>query len=466
MRTIDADSLHRTVKLELDEGRAQTVEAACQIVARYVLQIEVGARVIESPTRQAMLLTAVTAASRCFPGGVRVRLNADGPMSALWAEGQSLSESVKRSGGTIVESFEREHPTLVIGDVSGEDPCGTIVLYTTWQGWAGAVVQGPGMRLSESVEFPLAGVFAAALGVSEAFQHLRGFVPAGRRDVGLSLWDPQEDWRKEESWGDAYYYLPSRLWLLGLGHLGQAYAWALGLLPYEDPKAVELMLQDSQVVVEANQSTGMLCNRSSIGRKKTRVIAQRLEAIGFKTCITERRYDCSTRRSAAEPGLALAGVDDTEPRRLLEQAGFDLAIDAGLGAGSKSYLDILTHCFPSGLKAEAAWPVRSSSHLSSTIDQPAYRELQKQLETTTSLTEGEVRCGVIELAEVSVGAAFVGCVAATLVLSEALRSLAGGPRFEVISVSLRSPQSPEAVRNTHPGAPVNTGFVSPRRILI
>ena len=26
-----------------------------------------------------------------------------------------------------------------------------------------------------------------------------------------------------------------RLWLIGLGHLGQAYLWALGLLPYLEP---------------------------------------------------------------------------------------------------------------------------------------------------------------------------------------------------------------------------------------
>ena len=465
MSPIDADSIHRTLKLELDEGRASTVESAHQIVQRYVLQIEAGGRILDSPTRQAMLLTAVNAASRCFPGGVRVHLNADGPMSAMWAQGRSLSESVKGFGGTIVKSFECDHPTLVIGDVSGENPSGAIVLYTTWQGWAGAVIQQPGVRLPESVEFPLAGVLAAALGVSEAFQHVRGFVLAGRRDVGLSLWEPELDWRNEGSWGDATYYLPSRIWLLGLGHLGQAYSWALGVLPYDELTAVDIMLQDPQFVVEANQSTGMLCNPSSIGFKKTRVIAQRLETLGFKTHITERRFDCSTRRSASEPGLALAGLDDPEPRRLLEQAGFDLAIDAGLGSGSESYLDILTHCFPSGLEAIGAWPAQRPSHLSSSVNQPAYKELQRQLAATTNRADGDIKCGVIELAGLSVGAAFVGCVAAALVLAEALRSLMGGPRFQVTSLSLRSPQSPRAVRNTDPGAPANPGFVLPRRIL-
>ena len=57
------------------------------------------------------------------------------------------------------------------------------------------------------------------------------------------------------------------------------------------------------------------------------------------------------------------------------------------------------------------------------------------------------------------GAAFVGCVAATLVVAEVLRFLAGGPRFEVLSVSLRSPHLSQAVSNTRQSPPANPGFV-------
>ena len=45
------------------------------------------------------------------------------------------------------------------------------------------------------------------------------------------------------------------------------------------------------------------------------------------------------------------GVDDPAPRRLLEGAGFDLIVDAGLGGGPRNYLDILIHSFPSGVEA-------------------------------------------------------------------------------------------------------------------
>ncbi len=459
MNGLSADELHRTAKIELDEGRARTIDEAYQIVSGYVLQIDVGGDVLESATRQAMLLTAVNAARRAFLGGVRVRLSDDGPMMARWAEGRGLAESVRAFGGTIVEALGDGHPTLVIGNVI-EHPAGSIVLYATWQGWSAGVVEDPEGRLPESLEFPLAGVLAAALGVSEAFQHLRGFLFAGRRPVGLSLWDPGDNWRSESSQGVPCRYLPSRFWLIGLGHLGQAYAWALGLLPYANPAAVELMLQEYDIVVKANQSTGMLSDAASIGKRKSRLVASRLEALGFTNSITERPFGSETRRSGDEPGVALVGVDDPGPRRMLEKAGFDLIVDAGLGGRPHNYLDMLMHSFPSGIEAATAWPEQGRSLADAPVGQPVYRDLSQRLPRTEGLNGGDIECGLVEVAGRSVGAAFVGCVAATLVLSEALRLIAGGPRFEVLSLSLRSPGRVEAVRNSREPPEVNPGFVA------
>ena len=199
-------------------------------------------------------------------------------------------------------------------------------------------------------------------------------------------------------------------------------------------------------------------------RGKTRVVAARLEALGFNTAITERQFTSATQRSVDEPGVALVGVDDPTPRRLLEGAGFDLVVDAGLGGGPKSYLDILVHSFPSGVTAATAWPERFVPSASSVVDQPAYQDLHQQVSRTTDLTDGEIRCGIIEVAGTSAGAAFVGCVAATFVLSEVLRTLVGGARFEVLGVSLRSPHMPQVSKNTLERAPTNSGFVRARRL--
>ena len=71
---------------------------------------------------------------------------------------------------------------------------------------------------------------------------------------------------------------------------------------------------------------------------------------------------------------------------------------------------------------------------------------------------------MIDLAGRSVGAAFVGCAAAALVLSEVLRLLAGGPRFGVLNLPLRSPHMPKVALNDHPGSAVNPGFVKARPV--
>ena len=59
-----------------------------------------------------------------------------------------------------------------------------------------------------------------------------------------------------------------------------------------------------------------------------------------------------------------------------------------------------------------------------------------------------------------VGTAFVGAAASALVLAEELRALHDGPRFEVVSWSLRSPEHIEAVVNPAPGPNTNLGYVT------
>ncbi len=88
-------------------------------------------------------------------------------------------------------------------------------------------------------ELTLSGALAAALAVNEAFLFVRQDTPeAGLRDLGVSLWRPDscEDWWRPEKDGPRLSYLPSKLWLIGLGHLGQAYLWGLSILPYARPE--------------------------------------------------------------------------------------------------------------------------------------------------------------------------------------------------------------------------------------
>ena len=86
------------------------------------------------------------------------------------------------------------------------------------------------------------------------------------------------------------------VWLVGLGHLGQGYAWGLGFIESGD---APLFLQDVDLVTESTVSTSMLSKRQDIGVRKTRVVSAWLESRDYKTALVERRFDEHRHRHAA-----------------------------------------------------------------------------------------------------------------------------------------------------------------------
>lgn len=430
MNTPTRETFSRTLLVDVAGGLTPT--EAIERARGYVVQVDVGAAVASSPTWQAALLTVVNTGWRATPGGVHVRLEADGRCALPWARGELLSSVIRRYGGTLVGELGATIPTIALD--ARERPAGAVVVWPTWEGWSAGVVPDPARRLDERTEMELAGVLMGATAMSEAFQHLQGYPLAGRRELGLSLWRPDVDWRDSTAAGPALQQLPSRLWLAGLGHLGQAYAWALGCLPYTDPSAVKLMLQDFDVVEDANESTGLCTFHGDRNRPKTRVVAGRLEAAGFETSITERRFSRATQPESDEPRVLLAGFDQLGPRRQLDEAGFAHVVDAGLGAGKSHYLDMLIHTFPGEVRSSVAFADRAPI-----VDVELPPHLQAEVERRVAAGEDResAQCGVTRLNGASAAAAFVGAAASALTLGDVLRHLHRGLHFEVVAMSLR-----------------------------
>lgn len=300
---------------------------------------------------------------------------------------------------------------------------------------------------------PLSGMLAAALAVNEAFLHVNGGLPAaGRRALGLSLWHPgaEVDWLQPDASEPTLTYLPSRLWLIGLGHLGQAYLWALGLLPYQNSAEVALVLQDIDVITKSTESTSILTDAAVIGEKKTRAMAAWAERRGFLTSIQERTFAADFKRQADEPAVALCGLDNVAGRRALDQVGFDLIVEAGLGRGHRDFRTMRLHALPGRRAAADLW--KQAQEGEKVEDRPAYAKL---------MSEGVLdRCGMTLLAGKAVGAPFVGSVAATLTIAEVLRLLHGRPVHQLIDVDLLSLDQRQAVRHPADFGALNPGFVS------
>ena len=273
---VGPDQLHRHIKLVLDTGEAASLEEAQRLFESYRLGIVVGSDVAYSATLQAAVLTAVNTGRRSFLGGVCVDGAVDVPLLVPWNRCRTLREAIVNLQGFITDC-PPSIPRIVIGNELRSSTDTEFAVRATFDGWCGGVAPlDLGIRLPEQQECIPAGVLAGALGVSEAFQYVRGDnALAGRRDVGMSLWQPDKsiNWLTTNERGPTIERLPASIWFIGLGHLGQAFLWTLGLLPYASPEEVKLVLQDFDELVEANDSTSPLTKRSLLGEKKTRAMA-------------------------------------------------------------------------------------------------------------------------------------------------------------------------------------------------
>ena len=444
------DSLHRVVKHAIDSGVARSIAEAESMFHGYRLTVEIGSSAAADPISQVALLTAVALGRRVFLGGVRVAGELSTDLATPLPLGQTLADAVATLGARP-RAIAKEDLTIVIGG-GPEDRREGFCIRTAAAGWRGGIMPihsdvsptlGPAM--------PLAGMLSAALAINEAYLFVNGDMPAaGRRVLGLSLWqpDPDFDWLAVDGGEPELTYLPSKLWLIGLGHLGQAYLWGLGILPYRCPEDLGLVLQDFDTVTPSTQSTSMLTEARYIGQKKTRVMAEWAERRGFVTSIYERRFDTEFMRQECEPGVALCGLDNAVGRRALDQVGFDIVVEAGLGKGHRDFRTIRLHTLPGSRTAAQLWGTTGEGE--TVEDRPAYARL---------VQDGSLdQCGMTVLAGKAVGAPFVGAVAATLVLSEVLRLLHDGEMHQMIDLDLLNLDQRIASRHNGDFSHLNPGF--------
>jgi hypothetical protein len=317
-----ADKLHRLVKQALDSGAAASIAEAEALFAGYRLALRIGEEAARDRHHQAALLTAVALARRVFLGGVSVAPLPDAPLAVPLPFGATLAEAIVGLGASISEPAAGT-PVIEIGGAPSARRA-SFHVRAVFAGWRGGIVPAPAKAAPVPAPvMALAPMLAAAFAVNEAFLYVSGHVGvAGRRAVGLSLWDPAPacDWLGATVTEPVLSLLPARLWLIGLGHLGQAYLWALGLLPFARPQDLSLILQDIDIITPSTESTSILSDFTLINVKKTRAMAAWAERRGFSTVIHERLFDASFRRQDDEPAVALCGLDNGAGRQSIKSA--------------------------------------------------------------------------------------------------------------------------------------------------
>jgi hypothetical protein len=423
------NNLHRLLKLIM-VTRNMDLVAANEFLSSLPIVVRCSDSIRRSVSLQAALLTAVNCANRCYLGGVTVVMP-EAVESLLPAhQAKFLNELAEIYGAKLAAEVPPGQRVLTISDAR-EDIDALRVVCDGWR--AGLLPPGAEWNPSEKVDHALGGVFAAGLGVARCFMADCSLaIEALDTPFGLSLWRPDLDWRDASASGPPLQMLPEKVWLLGLGHLGQAYGWTASFLPFLDRSQFRLYLQDYDTIVRGNLSAGLLSPPNSVGRLKTRVAAEWLEARGFSTHLIEKKYKLPFERIDDEPRIAMCGFDNPEGRMILEKTGFDLVFECGLGGDVYTFDRILTHTFPQAAqRAEDIW------------SQPRLMPEFNLAPAQFGFNNPE-ECGVITdtVMGISVSTAFVGACSSALLWAEILRGIHGGVCLESASLRLRSNHRP------------------------
>lgn len=432
--TLSENTLNRLAKALMLQHSVDYA-TALTMLGTFRLNLVCGEKLLTSQALQAALLTAVNTGKRAFHGGVFVDMPKEVPCHLNWPGKLTLNEIVQSLGGILVEiATPTTGEILYIGCPPPEGGENYAFYCSGWRGGICTAKMTPDLR--PGPDFALGGIVAASLGVARSFLRISGLHTTPEvEQQGISLWRPDVDWSLPEADGPELEFLPQKLWMLGLGHLGQAYLWCFSLLPYSNPDNVNFLLQDFDRAVEGNYASGLLCENEKVGELKTRICAEWLKQRGFAATITERRFDEHTKRLPDEPGVACCGFDKAEPRLLLEDAGFDLIVECGLGADAYRFDRVIMHTFPDGSKKpHDIWKTSTD-----VVADPRLIKAFKQRDD----------CGIVAetLAKKAIASSFVGAFAGSLLVAEVVKALHGGLRCDLVQAHLRHGEPPGVVLN-------------------
>lgn len=373
---------------------------------------------------QAAVLTAIITARKCFGRVLLVSDRLDVPLLQPLPVGKTIGEAAAAFGADVSASIEGG-VTHRIG-VGVPAPWHGWTVTTWWDRWlSGTRTYG---EPSGSCSLALSGMFSGALAVRQLFANVLRTAPA--QEATVSLWEPMIPATRERR-GPKGCTIPTRLWLAGLGHLGQAMVWGLVLLPLEGERLA--VLQDDQWIEDENEPTSMLVTRADTGARprKVRLAAQWLDHAGWTTELIERRHRGDIHRTDHDPQILISGLDDVKPRRLLAAHGFDYMLDAGIGRGAVDFEGIQVRTIPAGSSIEGLW-----------LDSPdeTRRDRLMTREAYYALEQDIGRCGVVPLADASVSVPFVGAATAALVLAQLSRLGAMQPAATLLQMELSAPE--------------------------
>ena len=290
------------------------------ILRSLTLKLVIDAASCRSVAFQAALLTGFNTGNRAFLGGVSVEMPADVELLLPLPGFCSLNEALGITGFTPRE-ISAPSQTIYFGLTPAEP--GANSCRVDCDGWRGVVSDfdcPASFEYGNSDDIALGGIFAGGLAVHRCFLKAAN-IPARSLEspLGLSLWSPGSDWRKPVSSSPLLCNLPNRFWVLGLGHLGQAFLWNLALLPFPNRQEVQFLLQDFDAIEAPNVGSGLLCTPDAVGRKKSGIVQHGWKTSASSPPSRNGNTPNTTARAKMNPALRFADLTERDREVALER---------------------------------------------------------------------------------------------------------------------------------------------------
>lgn len=386
-----AESLNRTMKLAMDEGRVESYQEAIELFRSFRIRLLVAPGFSSIPGAEAAVLTLLRAGPKTFLGGVELVGPFNERCTLAWFANKSLGDVAAECGVSVGQDAEVYLPTICVGPGAA----------ATDGFWLGLAVEADGFVLTPDVSRMSpddgsveAGVAGAGAALNQAFQHIYRKAPqAGQREVTFHFPMPDRQAARRD------------LWLVGLGHLGQACLWTM-MLKGGDACPTLVRLTDDDKVSTSSLSTCLLVDAADVGRKKVNAVATRLKCLGVRVRRDPVRMDLDTGPVTSGQPLCVVAVDNLALRKSLDRVHGAVVVEAGIGDGVDGFTRVQAHVFPGRRLARDIW-AGEDPKASRTVDisRPAYRSL---------LEESGDECGTTLVAGRSIATPFVGAFAGAL----------------------------------------------------
>lgn len=392
---------------------------------------------------QISYLTSVNIAHRVFLGGAQCKFPNNTP-NLLGFEDDSFSKLVESFHGKLAaDKVPKEMDMkLLFGIECFDDECIEIIS----SGWRGGINLNGQKRIllnDNAGKISLGAIAASSIACYAAFCKLYKLDDAKIiLNTGISLWNLNagENWFLDENDGPQEGYLPRNVWSLGLGHLGQAYLWAIALMDFKNPKETTFLLQDFDEIGEENLGSQVLSFIDDVEQVKTRPCLRFLESIGFKTRLIEKPLETGDSLSGwmKDFPFLLNGVDNIPTRRGIDNSQVGLFLD-GATNGKLSLFDSFTmkNVTRINKRSEELWEATDGEQ-----EKIIHPNLSNRLEK-------DGKCGV--LANYGISTPFIGLFSSTIIVAEMFRAINKGKAYSIVSLQLRDLVSIEAIEDGYYG---------------